>query len=48
MLKLTLYFVPAIVLLSVLISLASYQYDGGHTGPIVDHLSYGVIATAGD
>ena len=46
--KLELYFGPAIVLVSVLIALANFLYEGGHTGPVVDHLSYGVVATAGN
>ena len=46
--KLELYFIPAIIIVSVLIALVGLQHEGGHAGPVVDHLSYGVVATAGN
>ena len=45
MLKLTLYFISAIIICSVLIVLVGLQHEGRHAGPVVDHLSYGVVGT---
>ena len=46
--KLELYFIPAIIIVSTLIALVSLQHEGGHAGPVVDHLAYGVVAAAGN
>jgi len=46
--KLELYFIPAIIIVSALIALAGLQHEGGHAQPVVEQHSYGLVLAAGD
>ena len=46
--KLELYLIPAIIIVSTLIALVGLQHESGHASSVVDYLAYGLVSAAGD